>query len=163
MHANAALLNRLFTALDDRDPEAMAACYRKNARFRDIAFNLPNRKWIAHMWRMICSDEVAIEVDDLEIVQADDRIGRVRVVETYTFHTGKPKPDDKVRVRNAIESRFEFEGGKIRRQDDDCDSKLWGRRAMGEGITGFLAGRIRPLRSVVAYFKLAKFIWTHRK
>ena len=53
MHANAALLNRLFAALQERDPVAMASCYDREARFRDIAFDLEGRG-IADMWRMIC-------------------------------------------------------------------------------------------------------------
>jgi ketosteroid isomerase-like protein len=163
MHANAALLHKLFTALHEHDPETMAACYQDDARFRDIAFSLRKRRRIHNMWRMICSDDVAIKVLECEVLDADDRAGRVRVVENYDFHTGKPPPKDKVPVTNRILSRFEFEDGKIRSQEDECDAKEWARQAMGTGIEGYLAGRIRLLRSVVANFKLARFVWTHRK
>src|SRR5207248_5805175 len=39
LHSNAALIQRLFAALNAHDAEAMAACYHsRNVRFRDIAF-----------------------------------------------------------------------------------------------------------------------------
>ena len=163
MHANAALLDRLFTALVARDPEAMASCYRPDARFRDIAFDLDSSDEIADMWRMICSDEVDMKVLDFEIVEADDRAGRARIVERYAFGASKDPPRAGAPVTNAIESSFEFEEGGIRSQIDSCDSKLWARQALGKGIKGFLAGRIRPLRSLVARRKLARFVRTHPK
>jgi ketosteroid isomerase-like protein len=162
MHANAALLDKLFTALVRRDPEAMAACYRADARFRDIAFDLESSKEIADMWRMICGDEVDMKVLEREIVEADDRSGRVRIVESYAFGASKDPPRKGVRITNAIVSRFEFEDGRIRGQVDSCDEKLWAGQALGRGIKGFLAGRFRPLRSAVANRKLAKFVRTHR-
>lgn len=156
MHAHAALLNRLFTALAVHDHEAMAACYHPRARFRDIAFDLRGRDRIHAMWRMICAGD--LEVVDFEVIDADEDKGRARIVEEYTFHRRKTPPGDETRVRNSIVSRFRFEDGKIRRQDDDCDPKEWARQALGNGMAGFLAGRLRPLRSFVAKRKLAGFV-----
>jgi len=158
MHANGILLNRLFTALDEHDARTMASCYHPEARFRDIAFDLRGADEIYDMWRMICRDDVDLKVSELDILEADERAGRVRLSETYTFTR---KNGDKVPVRNAIESRFRFEDGLIVRQDDDCDPKEWARQALGDGIGGFLAGRIRLPRSLVAKAKLAKFVRTH--
>lgn len=156
MHANATLLNALFTALARHDHAGMAACYHPQARFRDIAFDLRGRERIHAMWRMICAGD--IEVVDFEVIDVDDSKGRARIVEEYTFHRRKAPPDDVARVRNSIVSRFRFEDGKIRCQDDDCDPKEWARQALGDGMAGFLAGRFRPLRSFVAKRKLAKFV-----
>ena len=58
MHANAALLHRLFTALDHNDHPTMASCYHSAARFRDIAFDLRGRKQIHSMWHMICAGDI---------------------------------------------------------------------------------------------------------
>lgn len=158
MHANAVLLNRLFTALRRRDHEAMASCYDDDARFRDIAFSLRGKRAIHDMWRMICEGESAIELRDFEVIDADDRRGSARVVEHYTFHRRKDPPGRRVPVDNVIVSSFRFRNGRILRQDDACDAKRWARQALGEGIGGFLAGRLRPLRSLVASRKLRKFV-----
>lgn len=155
MHANAALLDKLFTALDRHDHETMASCYHPDAAFRDIAFDRRGRGEIHDMWRMICHNDIRVK---FEIVDADDIAGRVRLIDVYTFGASKNPPDPGHRVVNAIESRFRFEGGLIRRHDDRCDAKDWARQALGEGIAGFLAGRIRLLRSRKAREKLDAFL-----
>ena len=150
MHANAALLTRLFTALHVHDPVAMASCYDPEARFRDIAFDLEGGK-IVDMWRMICSGDIRVQI---EHVEADDQAGRARIVDRYSFGLFK-KP-----VVNHIESRFLFRDGKIVRQDDDCDPRSWADQALG-GPLGALAGRSRPLRSALARLKLALWVLLH--
>ena len=77
MHANAALLTRLFAAIDAHDHKAVADCYHPKARFRDIAFDLEGGS-IADMWRMICAGDIAVEVERIE---ADDRSGRARIID----------------------------------------------------------------------------------
>jgi hypothetical protein len=158
MHANAALLHRLFTALGRRDHEAMASCYDDHAHFRDIAFSLEGKQPIHDMWRMICDGESEIEVRDFEVIEADDCRGRARIVEHYTFHRRRDPPDRRVPVDNAIVSSFRFGNGRILCQIDDCDPKEWARQALGQGPIGFLAGRIRFLRSFVAGRTLARFV-----
>jgi hypothetical protein len=162
MHANAALLNKLFDALGRRDHETMASCYHQRAHFRDIAFSLRGRQRIHDMWRVICEGDSAIEVRDFEVIEADDDRGCARVVEHYTFQRRKDPPGHRVPVDNRIVSRFRFENGKILRQDDECDAREWARQALGEGLGGFLAGRIRLLRWAVARGKLRKFVKAQR-
>lgn len=147
MHPNAARLNKLFTALDMHDHEAMASCYHKDAHFRDIAFDLKGIEQIHSMWRMICSTDIRVW---FEILAANDRTGWVRLVDAYTFDASKSPPRRGRRVRNAIESRFTFEDGLILSHDDDCDPKAWARSALGNGIKGFIAGRVRLARSRTA-------------
>jgi hypothetical protein len=158
MHANRALLNKLFTALGKHDHATMASCYHPDAHFRDIAFDLHGRERIHDMWRMICSGDIEVK---FKVVEADARAGLVKLIDTYTFGASKNPPRKGRRVVNAVESRFRFEGGEILRQDDDCDAKEWARMALGEGIAGFLAGRIRLLRSRKAKAKVAAFLKAH--
>jgi hypothetical protein len=158
MHPNHVLLSRLHDALGSHDAATMAACYHPEARFRDIAFDLHGRQAIHDMWRMICSGDIAVE---FEVVEADDRSGRVRLVDVYTFGASRDPPRAGRRVRNEIESRFEFEDGRIRRHRDVCDAREWARQALGRGPVGILAGRIRLLRSRKARAKLAAFIAAH--
>ena len=152
MHPHQELVARLFMALDRHDDETMAGCYHESARFRDIAFDLQSRKDIHCMWRMICrtSDLRAT----FRVLEADDRGARVALVDHYTFRkTGR-------KVRNEIESRFTFRDGLILSHDDDCDPAAWGAMALG-GIKGFLAGRIRLLRSRAAAQVLDEFRAAH--
>jgi len=158
MHANAALLDKLFTALRAHKHETMATCYASDAQFHDIAFDREGVEEIHQMWRMICRDETDIKVE-FEILEADDRVGRARLFEKYQFGASRRDNEKGVPVVNRIESRFEFEDGLIKRQDDDCDPKEWARQAMkGHPIRAFLAGRIRLVRSKGADKKLRTFL-----
>jgi hypothetical protein len=154
MHDNAALLDRLFTALDKHDHATMASCYREHAHFHDIAFDLHGRTRIHSMWHMICSGDIRVE---FEILEADDCTGLVRLVDTYTFDASKIPHRKGRRVRNAIESRFTFKDGLILGHDDHCDPKAWAKSAIG-GILGFVAGRVRLLRTHRANAMLADFV-----
>jgi ketosteroid isomerase-like protein len=154
-HPNEALLTRLFTALGKKDHAAMASCYHVDAVFRDIAFSLQGREKIHEMWRLICHGDIRVT---FVVVEADDHKGRVKLIDSYTFHSLEDPSGPGNPVVNAIESRFEFEGGEILRQDDYCDAKDWARQALGGGIKSFLAGRIRLLRIPTAKAKLARFL-----
>jgi len=148
MHRNAVLLQRLFVSLNGHNDQAMAECYHPGARFRDIAFDLQGKKEIAAMWKMICAGDIQAK---FEVIHADDREGHVKVLDEYTFSdTGR-------KVSNPIESRFEFRDGLIAVQTDTCDPVAWAAMAIG-GFTGFLAGRIRGLRSWKARKKLQPYL-----
>jgi len=155
MHPNHALLDRLFDALNRHDHATMATCYAPDAYFRDIAFDLNGQDRIHGMWRMICSGDIKLS---FQIIDADDREGTAQLVEDYTFGASKNPLRAGRRVRNNITSRFAFAEGRIRRQDDHCDPRAWASQALGDGIIGLLAGRIRWLRSRVAKSKLDKFL-----
>ena len=122
-HENALLLRRLFTSLQGRDHQAMADCYAPSATFRDIAFDLRDRREIHAMWRMICTT-TPVKVT-IERIEADDRSGRARIVDEYTFS------DTKLPVVNPIESRFQFENGRIVEHRDACDARQWAEQAIG--------------------------------
>ena len=64
-------------------------------------------------------------------------------------------------MRNPIRSEFTFEDGLIRTHVDHCDEKAWARQAVGGGPAGFLAGRLRPLRSLIARRRLRRFVGSH--
>jgi hypothetical protein len=148
-HENALLLQRLFTSLQGRDHQTMADCYAPSATFRDIAFDLRDRREIHAMWRMICTT-TPVKVT-IERIEADDRSGRAHIVDEYTFS------DTKLPVVNPIESRFRFENGRIVEQRDECDARLWAEQAIG-GVKGWLAGRVRPLRAWKAARKLRPYL-----
>ena len=148
-HPNAVLVRRLFTSLQGRDPDAMADCYAPSATFRDIAFDLHDRSEVHAMWRMICTT-TAVRVT-IERIEADDRAGRARIIDDYTFS------ETQRRVINPIESRFRFENGRIVEHRDECDARRWAAQAFG-GVKGWLAGRVRLLRARAAARKLRPYL-----
>lgn len=152
MHPNGVLLQRLFTALDRHDYLAMGPCYQPTAAFHDIAFDLKGRQRILAMWHMICEgSDIRVTFD---VVHANDQDGRVTLVDEYTFRdTGR-------KVRNVIDSRFHFSDEHIVEHRDFCDARAWASMAIG-GASGFLAGRIRLLRSLKANKKLGTFVRAH--
>jgi hypothetical protein len=153
MHRNAELLHRLFHGLNEHDHLAMAHCYREDAAFRDIAFDLHGRQQIHAMWHMICTTDIQAT---FRVVHADDIAGQVELCDDYTFgSTGRA-------VHNVIDSRFRFEAGLIADHHDSCDARLWGQMALG-GIEGCLAGRIRLLRAVKARRMLEEFVNHHQQ
>jgi ketosteroid isomerase-like protein len=152
-HPNAALLGTLFDALNRKDAGAMASCYDEDATFEDIAFRLKGRQHIEEMWRMVCAN--ASLTATVNGIDANDAEGRVNLVDDYDFGTGG------AHVRNVIESRFAFRNGKIARQVDVCDARDWARQALGTGPAGWLAGRFRPVRSLLAGIKLRRFTRAH--
>jgi len=157
MHPNAELLQRLFSALDRHDHRAMAACYHPEATFRDIAFDLRGRRRIHSMWHMICEGDIRAK---FKVAHADDYEGRVRLVDTYTFGATKSPPKPGRLVRNVVASRLRFRDGLIIEHRDACDARAWAKAALG-GPIGFLAGRMRFLRSWAARKKLRGFVEKH--
>jgi hypothetical protein len=128
----------------------MADCYAPAASFRDIAFDLHGKPQIHGMWQMICDcSDIRATFD---VVHADDREGRVALVDHYTFS------DTGFKVRNVIDARFRFDHGLIVQHLDSCDAKAWAAMAFHGGVRGFLAGRSRFVRSRAAEAKLKAFL-----
>lgn len=151
MHANADLLQRLFSSLNEHNHQSMSFCYHPDAGFRDIAFDLQGRKQIHAMWHMICEGDIRAE---FEVVHAEEASGHVKLIDDYTFSaTGR-------RVHNAIDSQFRFRDGLIVEHHDFCDARVWAAMALG-GVSGFLAGRFHFLRSYKAREMLQAFNANH--
>jgi hypothetical protein len=153
MHANAALLEKLYRGLDGKDHEAMASCYHPDATFRDIAFKLRGKKEIHAMWHMIEGTDLRAT---FEVLHADESNGAVDLVDVYTFSdTGK-------KVRNVIRSDFRFRDGLIVEHEDTCSPLKWGVQALGV-VPGVLMSLAPPARRFMARRKLDAFIADHRQ
>lgn len=145
------VIHKLFTCLNEHDHEGMASCYSADAHFRDIAFDLQGVKLIHAMWHMICETDIRAT---FHIVSVDDSSGRVSLTDDYTLSsTGRA-------VHNVIDSHLYFQNGLIAQHLDYCDSRKWAAMALG-GVSGFLAGRLRFLRSYSARQLLSGFIRNH--
>jgi len=159
-HSNALLIERLFVAIDRHDGAAVAACYRDDSVvFHDIAFHIESKPRLADMWRMVCEGESGLKVSIKSIV-ADDHSGEARIVDTYCFGKDTAKGRKGRPVVNEIRSLFQFRDGLIQEHIDECDQRAWGEQAIG-GTFGWLAGRVRFLRSFAANRKLDRFLRKH--
>ena len=124
MHANAALLEKFYSAFQRLDAETMASCYASDVQFSDPVFANLQGNEAADMWRMLTS-----KAHDFSLVfdgiSADDKKGQAHWVATYTFsQTGRI-------VINDIHASFSFRNGKIIRHQDHFDLWKWSRQALG--------------------------------
>ena len=151
MHANAALLERFYTAFSKHDPAPLAGCYHPQAHFTDEVFDLHGER-IAAMWRMLCvrGTDLRLEFRD---IQADDRAGSAHWEAWYSFSaTGR-------KVHNVIEASFEFKDGLILRHIDRFDFWRWSRQALGPpGLLLGWSGALRKKVQATAAHNLDQFI-----
>ncbi|MEL6442788.1 MAG: nuclear transport factor 2 family protein [Bacteroidota bacterium] len=140
MHPNAALIDRFYTAFQQRDADGMAACYHPDVVFSDPAFPHLVGDEARAMWAMLCErgTDLVLTYSD---VHADDTTGRAAWEATYTFG-GKRK------VHNRIQAHFRFEDGLIREHRDTFSFPRWARQALGPmglalGWTPFVQNKVR--------------------
>jgi uncharacterized protein len=137
------LIERLYTAMDRKDGDTMAACYAPDARFSDPAFGELRGSEPGDMWRMLTAraNDLSVELAEHE---ADDRTGTARWIARYTFvRTGRP-------VVNDVHASFRFKDGLIAEHDDRFSFWTWSRQALGLpgvvlGWTPLLRGSVRRM------------------
>ncbi|NPT57241.1 nuclear transport factor 2 family protein [Paraburkholderia elongata] len=130
-HPNTELIERFYTAFQQRDAETMAACYADDVVFSDPAFGELRGEEARDMWRMLVAraQDFSLTYDSVE---ADELNGRAHWVARYTFgQTGRT-------VVNRIAARFVFREGRIVEHRDTFDLWRWARQALG--IKGALLG-----------------------
>jgi ketosteroid isomerase-like protein len=138
--ANAALIERFYSAFARRDVETMLSCYRPDVVFRDPVFGTLSGREVRAMWRMLNARaaDLAIEFGN---VAATERDGSARWEARYTYTaTGRP-------VHNRIAASFEFRDGLIAQHVDRFS--LWRWAAMALGMQGALLGWLPPVRFAI--------------
>jgi ketosteroid isomerase-like protein len=153
MHANAALLEKFYSAFQRLDAETMASCYASDIQFSDPVFPNLQGNEAADMWRMLTS-----KAQDFSLVfdgiSADDKNGQAHWIATYTFsQTGRV-------VVNDIHARFIFRNGKIIRHQDHFDLWKWSRQALGN--KGWLLGWTPMVKNAIRN-KAAKGLYLFRQ
>jgi ketosteroid isomerase-like protein len=130
-NTNTELIQRFYTAFQQRDAEAMVACYADDVVFSDPAFGELHGEEARDMWRMLVARAQDFSLT-FEGVEADDRSGRAHWVAGYLFsQTGRA-------VVNRIDARFVFRDGRIVEHRDSFDLWSWTRQALG--LKGTLLG-----------------------
>jgi len=141
MSQNKELINKFYTAFQNKDYKIMQDCYANNATFSDPVFENLNAAEVRAMWQMLITraTDLALEFKNVE---ADEKTGSAEWMATYTFtSTGK-------KVVNKIKSNFVFENGKIKVHNDDFDFYIWAKQALGSrglllGWTSFLHNKVK--------------------
>jgi ketosteroid isomerase-like protein len=135
-----ALIERLYSAIAERDGDAAAACYAPSATFSDPVFRDLQGGEPGDMWRMLAERSKDLQVELLEHGAEGDQ-GAAHWVARYTFSaTGRP-------ILNDIESRFRFEDGLIAEQHDKFSFYQWARQALGP--SGALLGWTPMMRAAI--------------
>lgn len=157
MNSNTALIEKFYSAFQQKDFRAMQQCYHDDVLFSDPVFPLLRGKQAKAMWHMLVSGGKDLGLIYSQ-VQAGDKDGSCHWEATYTFSvTGR-------KVRNIIDAQFEFKDGKIIRHADQFNLWKWSRMALGPsgtflGWSPLVKNKIRRL----AAGNLQKFIDAHQE
>lgn len=136
--ANAALIDRFYSAFARRDHAAMAACYAPDPRFSDPVFTDLRGGEVSAMWRMLCERGSDLELSHSGVEASGDR-GSAHWEADYTFSaTGR-------RVHNSIDASFVFRDGLIAEHTDRFGLWSWSRQALGP--IGLLLGWSPPVQA----------------
>jgi ketosteroid isomerase-like protein len=138
-HPNDELIARFYAAFDERDGEAMAACYAPDASFSDPVFRGLRGEEPGCMWRMLTGRSKDLRVTLVEH-DADDLRGRAHWLADYTFSTGRT-------VHNDVRAELRFEDGLIVEHADAFSFYGWARQALGP--VGLALGWTPMLRAKV--------------
>lgn len=140
MHPNHLLIERFYTAFQQKDYRTMQQCYHPEVRFSDPVFPKLKGPHAGLMWEMLLtrSNDLTIEFKN---VQADYRSGSCDWEATYTFSASGRL------VRNVIHAEFLFRDDLISRHDDTFSFYNWSSQALG--LTGKLLGWSRFLEEKV--------------
>lgn len=130
-----------YTALAERDGEAMAAAYAPDAVFEDPAFGVLIGRDPGDMWRMLCSSRTDLAVTH-RVVRAGTTSVVVHWVAEYTFSaTSRP-------VRNEVTAHLTLRDGLITGHRDRFGFWRWSIQALGPagrllGWSPMLRARVR--------------------
>jgi hypothetical protein len=115
------VIQRFYVAFQASDADGMAACYRDNASFQDIAFKLIGKPNIADMWRFVCHRQPRIWFGCIRTVGTEVK---AHWVADYKFQ-------GKRQVNYGIDSRFTIRDGLIQEHHDEASRWVWSKQALG--------------------------------
>jgi len=149
------LIERFYTAFQQRDHTGMTACYHPDVHFSDPVFTDLRADEAKAMWHMLCErgQDLQITFSDVE---ANGRSGQAHWEATYTFSATNR------RVHNVIDAVFQFQDGLIIDHRDRFALWRWTRMALGP--TGLFLGWSAPVQKRIretAVSSLHHFIAQH--
>lgn len=129
---NRELINRFYTAFEQKDAETMANCYASHAVFEDPAFGRLNGKEISAMWKMLLERGDKDLLVKHKVTEATNGKAKAEWQATYIFSTTLRT------VHNKISAEFIIEEGKIVYHKDHFN--MWKWSSMALGMPGMLLG-----------------------
>jgi hypothetical protein len=115
------VVQRFYEAFKAADAAGMAACYRTDATFQDLAFKLTGKKDIADMWRFVCHRRPGIWFG---CIRTEDPEVKAHWVADYMFQ-------GKRHVNYGIDARFIIRDGLIEQHYDEASRWKWSKQALG--------------------------------
>ena len=118
------LIEKFYTAFQNKDSETMISCYHDDIIFSDPAFGELKGADAKAMWRMLCrnASDLKIEFSD---ISASLKKGSVHWEAWYTFSRTRRK------VHNIVTAEIEFKDGKIIKHTDSFNLHKWATQALG--------------------------------
>ena len=140
--SNHKLIEKFYTAFQNKDAEGMIECYHPEIIFQDPVFGELKGAKARNMWRMLVKnggEDLKVTFSD---IQATNEKGQGKWEAKYVFGKQKRK------VHNRISSQFTFKDEKIYRHLDSFNFWRWSRMALGPlgfwlGLTPFLKNSVR--------------------
>ena len=125
MDTNEALINKFYSAFQQKDYRTMNSCYSDDIVFYDPAFELLRGNEAKSMWEMLCKNATNFSLTYGNITKLDDEYYTCDWVATYTFSkTGR-------KVVNSIKANMRFANGEIVEHSDAFSLHKWSSQALG--------------------------------
>lgn len=131
MHPNEELINKFYTAFQNKDSKSMTECYADTVEFNDPIFKGLKGNAAKAMWQMLIERSTDLKIT-FKNCKANDSEGSADWVAQYPFSkTGRI-------ITNHIHAKFQFKDGKIINHRDQFS--LWKWAGMALGATGYFMG-----------------------
>jgi hypothetical protein len=132
-----ALIEKFYTAFQQKDAESMLACYHPEVVFEDPVFGQLNAVDAKAMWRMLIQRGKDLDLQ-FSIAATTKNSASANWIATYTFSlTGR-------KINNHIQANFIIKDGLIYRHTDRFNLNKW--LYMAFGIKGLLIAYMPPLK-----------------
>jgi limonene-1,2-epoxide hydrolase len=118
------LIEKFYTAFQNKDAATMVSCYHDDIVFTDPAFGELKGDDAKAMWKMLCSNSSDLKIEFSNIT-ASLKKGSVHWEAWYTFSRKGRK------VHNVIDAEFDFKDSKIIKHTDTFNLHKWASQAMG--------------------------------
>lgn len=133
MQTNADIINKFYSAFQQKDYTTMNSCYSDDIVFSDPAFGMLRGEEAKYMWEMLCKNAKDFSLSFSNIQLLDEEYATCNWTANYTFSkTGN-------KVVNNIKAYMRIKDGKIIEHSDAFKLSKWAAQALG--FKGFLLGR----------------------
>lgn len=135
------IIQKFYTAFQNKDYKVMQECYADDAVFSDAVFQNLDAKKVKAMWHMLTMGSSKDFTLHFQNIKTSQNTASCDWEATYTFSLTNRK------VINRIHAQFKIENGKIIVHQDSFNFYTWARQAFG--LKGLLLGWMPNFQSAV--------------